>query len=134
MPMLAESPQPELEREAERDAARPQPAIDLVHLSRQTLGDHGLEQELLGLFARQAQTIAARLAAPARADDGKWRADLAHTLKGSAVAIGAAAVAQAAADYEDAARTGAPLDDRWRALETALTAAGAAVEELIERA
>jgi HPt (histidine-containing phosphotransfer) domain-containing protein len=109
------------------------PTIDLVHLSRQTLGDSSLEQELLGLFARQAQTIADRLAAPELADQAKWRADLAHTLKGSALAIGAVAVAKAASDYEDAARAGAPLDGPARALAAALADAGAAVAELVGR-
>jgi len=113
--------------------ATPAPAIDLVHLSRQTLGDHGLEQELLGLFARQARDVAARLATPPRADENKWRADLAHTLKGSAAAVGAGAVARAAAAYEDAARAGAPLETLWPALNAALAAADAAIEGLLER-
>jgi HPt (histidine-containing phosphotransfer) domain-containing protein len=129
----ANTPADYKDRPMSKLAESPQPTIDLVHLSRQTLGDYGLEQELLGLFARQARTIAERLAAPARGGDASWRADLAHTLKGSAVAIGAAGVARAAADYEDAARAGAPLDAHWRALEAALTTAGAAVEDLLER-
>ena len=31
----------------------PQPAIDLVHLARQTGGDQELERELLALFSQQ---------------------------------------------------------------------------------
>ena len=33
--------------------------IDLVHLSRMTLGDRGLEREVLALFDRQATVLAA---------------------------------------------------------------------------
>ncbi|MDF2117540.1 Hpt domain-containing protein [Roseiarcaceae bacterium H3SJ34-1] len=75
--------------------------IDLVHLSRQTLGDRGLEIELLQLFDRQAAQIAARLAADTGSADRRWRHDLSHTLKGSARAIGAGIVANAAQHYEN---------------------------------
>ena len=37
------------------------PAIDLVHLARQTFGDIALEAELLAMFDAQAAKIAARL-------------------------------------------------------------------------
>lgn len=75
--------------------------IDLVHLSRQTLGDRGLEIELLQLFDRQAAQIAARLASDVGSADRRWRHDLSHTLKGSARAIGAGQVANAAQHYEN---------------------------------
>src|SRR5271156_229050 len=74
------------------------PAIDLVHLARQTDGDSLLEGELLGLFHRQAAELIAELAprgAPARA-----RADIAHKLRGSALAMGAGRVAEAARAVE----------------------------------
>lgn len=67
--------------------------IDLVHLARQTLGDRALEREILGLFMTQARALVAKLEmAPA----GKSRLDLAHTLKGSARAVGAWRVAEQA--------------------------------------
>jgi HPt (histidine-containing phosphotransfer) domain-containing protein len=75
------------------------PAIDLVHLARQCLGDQELERELLVLFERQAARIVGELAA-ARGDDFRHRADLAHTLKGSALAVGAGRVVEAAARLE----------------------------------
>ena len=81
------------------DAERP---IDLVHLSRQTLGDRALEVELLALFERQAAQIMERLNDCAKDSDRRWRRDLAHTLKGSARAIGANRVAAAAHTYEEA--------------------------------
>lgn len=78
-------------------------AIDLVHLGRQSLGDRNLEIELLRLFDRQAARIAAELTMPDLAGAALCeRRDLAHTLKGSARAIGAAAVAGACEAYERA--------------------------------
>lgn len=95
-------------------AADAAPVIDLVHLSRQTLGDGALEIELLGLFEAQARGFAKRLEAPAAlapAAEAKQRADIAHTIKGSARAIGAFALADAAQGYEDALRSGAADPD-----------------------
>lgn len=90
-----------------RDSFRP-PAlatdrpIDLVHLSRQTLGDRALEMELLALFERQAAQAIDRLQQPNGNGERRWRHDLAHTLKGSARAVGAGRVAAAAQAYEEA--------------------------------
>jgi HPt (histidine-containing phosphotransfer) domain-containing protein len=88
----------------------PHPAaatLDLVHLSRQSLGDRALEVELLSLFDRQASQFAARLVEPGQPKDAQSRADLAHTLKGSARAVGAFAIGDAAGAYEAALRGGA---------------------------
>lgn len=104
------------------------PAIDLVHLSRQTMGDEALETELLGLFAKQATMVTARLAQDSAAVE-LCRADLAHTLKGSARSIGAHRVAAAAETYEAAAREGARPD--LAALRGAVSEACAVVADLI---
>src|SRR4051794_25039246 len=73
--------------------------IDFAHLGRMTLGDLTLEREVLAMFAAQASNLMERLTKiPADA------AALAHTLKGSAGAIGAFRVADAAADVEGAFR------------------------------
>src|SRR5215217_5208226 len=62
------------------------PVLDLEHLSRHTAGDRALEGELLALFEAQCARLRPLLAAgPSPAE----RADAAHTLKGSARAIGA---------------------------------------------
>ncbi len=93
----------------DRDA----PAIDFAHLARQTLDDRALENELLALFENQAARITAQLIALG-AGEAKLRADLAHTLKGSALAIGAGRAARSAQAYETACATGSPgaaLDD-----------------------
>jgi HPt (histidine-containing phosphotransfer) domain-containing protein len=71
--------------------------VDLVHLRRFTLGNQALEREVLQLFADQAPVILRRMEL-ARTDKA-WR-DAAHTLKGSAGAVGAHAVARAAAEAE----------------------------------
>ena len=82
--------------------------IDLVHLARTTLGDRGLEREVLQLFDRQSALLIARLrnAGP----DGV--AMIAHTMKGSARGIGAWRVARAAEAVELAGGTdiGAALE------------------------
>jgi HPt (histidine-containing phosphotransfer) domain-containing protein len=94
--------------EETRPVARAQaPIIDLVHLSRQTLGDSALENELLRLFVVQAQQYAAWLEESFAPGDALKRADLTHRLKGSARAIGAFPLADAAEAYEDALRAGA---------------------------
>jgi HPt (histidine-containing phosphotransfer) domain-containing protein len=75
------------------------PAIDLVRLARHSLGDQDLEQELLEMFERQAARIVVQLTETAPGDF-KATADLAHKLKGSALAVGADRVAQAAGRLE----------------------------------
>jgi HPt (histidine-containing phosphotransfer) domain-containing protein len=76
-------------------------AIDRAHLSRQTLGDPDLEREILALFRRQADVMLQRL----RAARGDERRIAAHTLKGSARAIGAWHLAEAAEAVETAEAT-----------------------------
>jgi HPt (histidine-containing phosphotransfer) domain-containing protein len=63
-----------------------------------TLGERSLEREVLALFDRQAEMLLPRIrgGAPALA------AASAHTLKGSALGIGAFRVASAAAAVEQA--------------------------------
>jgi HPt (histidine-containing phosphotransfer) domain-containing protein len=106
--------------------------LDLVHLSRQTLGDHALERELLTLFERQTTQFAARLVERRRPGDRGSRADLAHTLKGSARAVGAVALGDAAEAYEAALRGGSESDAAFceRLLEE-IERARAAVAQLL---
>jgi len=74
------------------------PAIDRAHLARATFGDGALERELLTLFDRQAALLMGRM----RQADAGAVAVLAHTLKGSALGVGASEVAAAAAAVEQA--------------------------------
>ena len=73
--------------------------IDFTHLFCMTLGDHGLEREVLALFDRQVHMLIARMG---EVDPSSVPA-LAHTIKGSARGIGAWPVARAAAAVEAAA-------------------------------
>ncbi|MEL6372778.1 MAG: Hpt domain-containing protein [Pseudomonadota bacterium] len=73
------------------------PPIDHAHLERYTLGNRALELEVLRLFIEQAPCYLSRL----READGaqSWRY-AAHTLKGSARAVGAVEVAHYAQEAE----------------------------------
>ena len=103
------------------------PAIDMAHLSRQSLGDSKLEQELLHLFDIQASRIAQELGmADPRADARKARLDLAHTLKGSARAVGAGRIAAACEALESLLSVHAPqssVDPALREVRLAVHAA-----------
>jgi HPt (histidine-containing phosphotransfer) domain-containing protein len=94
------------------------PPLDLVHLARQCLGDHELEAELLGLFRQQARTLTAELSASTPLSLAS-KARIAHTLRGSALAVGAGRVARAAQRIEELAS--APGDQR--SVEAGATAA-----------
>ena len=90
--MPATNPSQALPRAA-ANAATDAPPIDLVHLRRYTLGDRPLELEILGLFVDQlATTVGALKSAPS---DKEWGM-AAHTLKGSARAVGAWSLASLA--------------------------------------
>ena len=108
-----------LERPRAASAASGERPIDLVHLARMTLGERSLEREVLQLFDRQATLLLGRMqSAPATA-----LPSLAHTLKGSARAIGAGGVARAAETVEF---IGAADE---AALRCALATLGAAIDE-----
>jgi HPt (histidine-containing phosphotransfer) domain-containing protein len=102
-------------------------AIDIAHLKRMTLGDAGLEREVLAMFAGQAVRLIEALAAlPSDA------AEIAHTLNGSARAIGAFKVAEAAEAFEAALRDGEP-SEAMAALQQAVVQAGSAIEAMLRR-
>ena len=71
--------------------------IDLVHLSRYTLGDSTLEREILQLFRAQSRIYLDRLQDAGAT--GAW-CEAAHTIKGSARGIGAWKVAECAEKAE----------------------------------
>jgi HPt (histidine-containing phosphotransfer) domain-containing protein len=102
--------------------------IDFAHLKRMTLGDAGLEQEVLAMFAAQSASLLNTLATmPADAPA------LAHTLKGSARAIGAFAVADAAARLEAVISGGADPADQLAELADAVALARTAIEAVLRR-
>jgi HPt (histidine-containing phosphotransfer) domain-containing protein len=102
--------------------------IDIAHLKRMTLGDAGLEQEVLAMFAGQAARLIDALAGlPPEA------AALAHTLKGSARAIGAFQVADAAEALEAAlAGVGEPAE-AMAELKQAIAQARTAIDAMLRR-
>lgn len=80
--------------EQAREASQP---VDLAHLRRYTLGDRALEVEVLGLFVDQLPiSIGALKNAPSAKEWGV----AAHTLKGSARAVGAWSLASLAETAE----------------------------------
>jgi HPt (histidine-containing phosphotransfer) domain-containing protein len=102
--------------------------IDTEHLQRMTLGDAGLEREVLAMFAGQASRVMRELAAPS-----SDRRALVHTLKGSARAIGAFRVAEAAEFLEAVLQQG---DDPREALDElghAVAGARTAIDEILRR-
>ena len=102
--------------------------IDFEHLERMTLGDDAIEQEVLAMFVAQSARLVHTLAAmPADASA------LAHTLKGSARAIGAFAVADAAARLEAAISRGFDTSAALAGLGEAVAQARVAIEAVLRR-
>jgi HPt (histidine-containing phosphotransfer) domain-containing protein len=102
--------------------------IDIEHLGRMTLGDAVLEHEVLAMFSAQAVGLIATLATlPANSTA------LAHTLKGSARAIGAFQVAEAAADLETAIRNGEDPTRALAELDDAVAQARRAIDAILRR-
>ena len=100
--------------------------IDVEHLARMTLGDGVLRREVLAMFLQQTADLLGRLAA--RGDEG---AALAHTLKGSARAIGAFRVAACAEALEAAVRRGGDPSPALADLETTIAEAGCSIEAIL---
>lgn len=107
--------------------------VDRAHLARYTMGDADLEREILELFASQTwKTIAELRQAPS---DETWHV-AAHTLKGSARAVGAwelAAEAERAERLTGARDRDAVLDAIER-IERAATTATRYVRQLADAA
>lgn len=87
--------------------------VDLVHLSKQTFGSKELENEVLGLFRNHSQVCLKRMK---EAKSNKDWADAAHSIKGSARAIGAWEIGERAEYYERQAEAG-ELSDKNSACE-----------------
>ena len=102
--------------------------IDTDHLQRMTLGDASLEREVLAMFSGQAMRLMRELAAPS-----SDRRALVHMLKGSARAIGAFRVGEAAELLEAVLRRGDDPSEALDELTDAVTGARAAIDEILRR-
>ncbi|HZD28192.1 MAG TPA: Hpt domain-containing protein [Xanthobacteraceae bacterium] len=102
--------------------------IDIEHLQRMTLGDASLEREVLTMFSAQAVGLIGALAT-LPADTGT----LAHTLKGSARAIGAFGVADAAGHLEAAVLNGHDPSEALSDLKEAIVQARMAIDAILRR-
>jgi len=79
----------------------------MAHLSRQTLGDHNLELEVLRLFDEMSHVYYGRLETSTNVPDLLTNL---HTLKGAAAGIGAFGLAELARIAEAELRDGAPVN------------------------
>jgi HPt (histidine-containing phosphotransfer) domain-containing protein len=102
--------------------------IDIEHLQRMTLGDASLEREVLAMFSAQAIKLIGTLAT-LPSDAGA----LAHTLKGSARAIGAFGVADAAGHLEAAIQNGDDPSEALTVLNDAVAQARTAIDTILRR-
>lgn len=103
--------------------------IDMVHLSKQTLGDHGLECEVLRLFDQMARVYFGRL------ESSTTEADVLrhlHTIKGAAAGVGAWGMAELAKAAEDEIRSGMPVNpERIDDLEIAVHEVSAFINDIL---
>jgi HPt (histidine-containing phosphotransfer) domain-containing protein len=102
--------------------------IDIEHLQRMTLGDAGLEREVLAMFSAQAIRLMGDIAVPA-----SDRRALVHTLKGSARAIGAFRVAEAAEFLEAVLQQGDDPSEALDELGDAVAGARTAIDVILRQ-
>ena len=102
--------------------------IDIEHLARMTLGDIRLEREVLAMFSAQAVSLVGTLSR-LPADAGA----LTHMLTGSARAIGAFRVADAAWHLQEVMQTGGDPTEALADLHDAVGQARMAVDVILRR-
>jgi HPt (histidine-containing phosphotransfer) domain-containing protein len=100
-------------------------AVDFRHLETYVGGDQTIIREVLALFSDQARTVLPLLDPDGPTED--WR-NAAHSLKGSALGIGAMALASACGDAEMA--KDATLDEKRAARSRIADCLGAALTDI----
>jgi HPt (histidine-containing phosphotransfer) domain-containing protein len=106
--------------------------IDMEHLSRQTLGDPGLELEVLRLFDEMSHVYYDRLENSTTVPDLLRNL---HTLKGAAAGVGAFGLAELARVAETELREGAPVNpERIDDLNIAVQEVSAFISQRIKAA
>lgn len=125
---MARSATPEVELGVTDPPFRPGP-IDMAHLARQSLGDPGLQAEILRLYADMSRIYFARI------EQSTSSADLAghlHTLKSAAAGVGAWTVRDLARVAEEELRLGAPVNpERIEDIDMAVQEAGAFIASVL---
>src|SRR5262245_51586271 len=81
--------------------------IDMVFLAKQTLGDPGLELEILRMFDETVKTYFGRLERSTTVDELTRHL---HTIKGASAGVGANGIAALAAAAEAEIREGRPVN------------------------
>jgi len=109
----------------------PRRPLDLNHLARQTLGDAGLQEEVLRLFDQLQHAYFGRLEASTTRNELMVHL---HALKGAAVGVGAFALAELARVAEDELRAGAPVNpERVDDIGMAVEETSAYIAALVDR-
>ena len=118
---------------AGQNAASPEPkhgAIDLDHLARQAMGDPGLADEVLRLYAQMSAIYLARIEASTTVP---VLLEHLHTLKSAASGIGAWGVRDLTRQAEDELRAGAPVNpERIADIAMAVQECGAFIAALVD--
>ena len=119
--------------DAGQDAPRQDRAhgpIDMEHLGRQALGDPGLQDEVLRLYARMSRVYLGRI------EDSTsipMLLEHLHTLKSAAAGIGAWGVRDLARRAEDELRSGQPVNpERIEDIALAVAECVAFIEDIVE--
>jgi HPt (histidine-containing phosphotransfer) domain-containing protein len=94
------------------------PIIDESELDQQTFHDPDIRREIIGMFMDQAPAVLAGIEGAI----GATRTDIAHRLRGSALALGARPLAEAASRLELAPADTTALNDVRQLLEATLLA------------
>jgi HPt (histidine-containing phosphotransfer) domain-containing protein len=106
--------------------------IDLDFLARQTLGDEGLEQEVLRLFDQMSHAYFERLETSTNVSDLLRNL---HTLRGAAAGVGAFALAELARVAETELREGSPVNpERIEDLDIAVQEVSAFISDRLQDA
>lgn len=102
--------------------------LDTEHLKRMTMGDASLEREVLAMFAAQASELIEKIVKlPPNA------AQLVHKLRGSAQAIGAFRITDAAEWLETGLRDQEDTHEAMMTLTDAVVEARAEIDGLLKR-
>jgi HPt (histidine-containing phosphotransfer) domain-containing protein len=103
----------------------------LMHLAMQTLGDKGLEQEVLRLFDETSRVYMDRIDRSTSVDELMRHL---HTLKSAAMGVGARAIAELARSTEDELKAGKPVDpERIEDLHMAIAECSEWIERVLPK-